>query len=284
MLEFGNPEVYGEIRKALLDWLRRLVPIQGQPGRAPIRTVELVRQMAQHDPSWNKSEIWRCVQDLIVEGVLLIGAPIGIQNPFTDGLGLWELPSVTISQYGIEYLKFAKDHPDPNDAISILNPLRERCVANDTVEAYISEAVRTLHARAFRGVCVLTGVAAESLAEAMFTAFADHLDASAREKFLKELNVKKTSAEYRWTEFTKRFPGQHAECVGDELRRRFENVCEPLLKLFKQNRDDAAHQRASLISREGAVAVLVSFVPFGITVADVLDALKKPCIAKTPAP
>jgi len=51
------------------------------------------------------------------------------------------------------------------------------------------------------------------------------------------------------------------------------------LKTFKQNRDDAAHRRATLINRYGAQAALSMLVPFGITAADVIAALGRPCQA-----
>jgi hypothetical protein len=201
-----------------------------------------------------------------------------IANPFTQATGnSYQLPFFTISGYGVEFLKGTKDDPDPYEATSILVPLRQRGMANDTVEAYVPEAARSLAAGAFRGACILVGVAAEAMSEELYAALLMHLEPGQRAKFEQALNVKKNSAEARWTALTDRFPGEHGPCLGDELKRRFENVLEPQLKTFKQNRDDAAHRRATLISRYGAQAALSMLVPFGITAADVIAALAQPC-------
>ena len=244
-------------------------------------TTALARHIVQNVPGATNFEAMRAVQDLIVQGVLLIGsraALYGLNAPLT-ATGDWNLPHVTISDYGGSFLASTKDDPDPYDAITILEPLRLRGVANDAVEAYIPESVRALGAGAYRGTFVLIGVAAEAVAEDIYDAFAAHLETSARSKFLADLNAKKNSAEARWTAFISRFPAKHETCLGDELARRFRNVLEPQLKLFKHNRDDAAHRRATLISRETAQAALAGFVPFGLTAADVIAALGEPCTA-----
>lgn len=271
---------YSAVRKALLAELRRVAPIQMQRSQRnqPLYSYNLARDLAQHHPDWPTDEIWRAIQEMFVQGVLLVGDYSVISNPHTQASSnSWQLPFFTISGYGLRFLESVKDEPDPYEAISILEPLRARGIANDTVESYVPEAVRALKAGANRGACILVGVAAEAVSEEIYAAFVGHLDDGPRAKFEQALNDKKMSAEARWSAFTARFPVGHETCLGDELTRRFRNVLEPQLKTFKQNRDDAAHRRATLISPEAARAALSMFVPFGLTAADVVCALKSPC-------
>lgn len=275
---------YSAIRRALLAELRQIAPVQerriAQNTAQTLQTPNLARQIAQHHPAWPTDEIWRAIQDLFVQGVLLVGDLPVIQNPHMQGVAdSWRLPLFTISRYGLQFLDSTKDDPDPYDASSILEPLRQRGIANDTVVAYVPEAARALAAGAFRGTCILVGVAAEAMSEELYDAFVAHLKPGPKAKFEQALVAKKNSAEGRWNAFVDRFPGEHAPCLGDELKRRFENVLEPQLKTFKQNRDDAAHRRATLISRYGAQATLAMLVPFGITAADIVAALRQPCQA-----
>jgi hypothetical protein len=263
------------IRAALREELERIYPAQ-KNGRTNLTPPSLLQDVARHGP-WKNEEVWRVIQEAIVEGVLLPGSPNAIDHPHLgqpESFVYW----LTISEYGWSYVQSAKSQPDPHDAESILQPLRARGIANDTVESYVPEAVRCFKARAFKGTSVLLGVAAESVTEDVYDAFLSHLPAIRSASFQKALTVNRLSAEGRWDAFTARFPTGHEACLGDELKRRFLNVFEPQLKLFKQNRDDAAHRRATLISQDGALASLFSFVPFGVTAADILAALKAPCV------
>ena len=192
-------------------------------------------------------------------------------------MSLWPDGVFSITDYGLRFIDSLKDQPDPYDSMSILESLRKCNVANPTVEAYIPEAVQSFSARAYRGVFVLIGVAAESISEEIYAAFESHLTPSHRRSFTDALNQKKNSAEARWTALTNRFPHQHSVCIGEELTRRFNNVLDPQLKLFKHNRDDAAHRRATLIDRDTARAALTNFVPFGRTAADVIRKLGIQC-------
>jgi hypothetical protein len=272
--------IYSDIRKALLAVLRRVAFIQNSPERnQQLQTYDLARQLAQDCPTWPRPEIWRAIYEMFTEGILVPVAHIALRNPHTEGMmTLWQLPAYSITDYGMRYIESTKDQPDPYDATTILEPLRVRSIANDTVEAYIPEAVRALGARAYRGVFVLMGVAAEAVSEDLYDALEQHLPMGQRAPFRQALNVKKMSAEARWEAFTSRFPQKHAGCIGDELTRRFTNILEPQLKLFKHNRDDAAHRRATLIGLETAQAAISSFVPFAITAADMIEALKMPCV------
>lgn len=264
------------IRASLRQTLERFFPAQQQDERRTLTAADLLQDV-NRDGAWKYEDVWRVIQEAIVEGVLLPGSRYAINHPRLGSPESFDLPWLTVSEYGWRYVQSAKSQPDPHDAESILQPLRVRAAANDTVEAYVPEAVRCFKARAFKGTSVLLGVAAESIAEDLYAAFLTHLPAIKSGSFQKALNTKRLSAEGRWGEFTARFPAGHEPCLEDELRRRFLNVFDPQLKLFKQNRDDAAHRRATLISQEGALASLFSFVPFGVTAADLVDALKRPC-------
>jgi hypothetical protein len=268
------------IRAALRKELERIYPGQ-QSGLVKLQAPALLQDVSQRGP-WSQRKVWAIIQEALVEGILLPGSPYAIDHPNLGAPESFDLPWLTVSEYGWSYIQSSKSQPDPHDAESILEPLRMRGVANDTVEAYVPEAVRCFKARAFKGTSVLLGVAAEAITEDLYQAFLSHLSSTRSATFLKALNARSLSAEGRWDALRGRFPAGHEACLGDELRRRFLNVFDPQLKLFKQNRDDAAHRRATLITQEGALASLFSFVPFSITAADVLDALKGSCLSGIP--
>lgn len=274
---------YHTLRKALFEELLRIKIIQDTPGRnQQLFVQDLAKQISQHHSGLSLSTLWEAIYELFSQGIIVPVSLAVFRNPHIQGTNLWGNGYYSITDYGARFLESAKSQPDPYDAVSILEALRKRKIANETVEAYIPEAVKSFGANAFRGVFVLIGVAAESLSEEIYTAFEGHLTPSHRATFLQSLNVKTNSAEARWKALINRFPHHHSVCIGDELNRRFTNVFEPQLKLFKHNRDDAAHRRATLIDRDTAHAALVNFVPFGMTAADVVQALAKPCEAVSP--
>ena len=261
------------LRAALRRELERLWP----PSREVRRSVEvsgLMQDVASHGP-WGNERVFAIIMDAIVQGILLPAKREAIDQP--RGSRDFGFPWLTISEQGSQWIQNTRDQPDPYEAESLLTPLRTRGVANPVVEAYVSEAVRTFKSFAFVATCVLLGVAAEAISEDLYDAFASHLNPAIATKFHSALQAKRMSAEGRWEAFQSRIV-QHSGCLGDELRRRFENVFIPHLKLFKQTRDDAAHRRPTLVDRAGALAALYAVPPFAVTAADVLDALARPCV------
>lgn len=274
-----SDEIYSAVRKAVLTELRRVAPLQKREGNQNLVLKDVVQDIRQKNPSLKISDIWQTIYEMFYEGVLVPLSKHVFNNPAIQGINLMSPDFFSVTDYGFRFLASTKDQPDPFDATTILEPLHKRGIKNETVENYVPEAVRALHGRAYRGVFVLIGVASEALSEDLYDAFEAHLPETQRAKFREALNAKKFSAEAQWSIFTTRFPHSHEKCVGGELAHRFKSIVEPQLKFFKLNRDDAAHRRASLITPETAQSALTLFVPFGLTVADVLAALKNPCTA-----
>jgi len=193
----SDDATYSAIRKALLAELRQIAPIQerriAHNTAQALQTHNLARQIAQQHTGWPADEIWRAIQDLFVQGVLLVGDLPVIRNPHLEApADNRRLPLFTVSGYGLQFLDSTKDEPDPYDATSILEPLRQRGMANDTVEAYVPEASRALTASAFRGTCILVGVAAEAMSEELYDALLAHLKPGASAKFTKRSRLRRT--------------------------------------------------------------------------------------------
>lgn len=193
------------------------------------------------------------------------------------GINQWDASAFCITEHGFRFLESTKNFPDPYNAQCLLDPWKIRNMKNETVEEYIPEGVLALRACAYRGILVLVGVAAESIAEDLVASFKQHLPEIQASEFIKALNQRKNSAEWRWAQFRSRFPQKHDRCIRDELRRRFENVLESLLKFLKHTRDDAAHRRATQVRPEDAMTALASFVPFSIAAADIIQELHNSC-------
>lgn len=270
-------EMYSAVRRAVLSELRRVAPIQKRDGNQNLFIISVVQDVQRRNPSLGISDIWQTMYEMFYEGILVPLSKHLFHNPATQGVNLMSPECFSVTDFGFRFLELTKGQPDPFDATTILEPLRKRGIRDETVENYVPEAVRALRGRAYRGVFVLIGVASEALSEDLYDAFEGHLPEGQRSQFREALKAKKFSAEAQWNVFTNRFPHMHESCIGEELAHRFQCIIEPQLKFFKLNRDDAAHRRASLITPETAQSALTLFVPFGITIADVLAALSRPC-------